>query len=325
MKLVHGKLADGAAKAWERGGFRGRCGLLAGAFMASQLAGIACGGIFGLAGTSAFSVASAVEEARFEAVGRELKAADSISHSLLGSLKDIKARSSEVTLKAEALSEEIDARRREKAGKGAGKRFLLEGIRKAVSPLEPVILRNVEIQRADLTRRHGPGFAAYRLIFFLHYAISDYITYRNTAGNSIPRSIADISDSASGDCKDQSALLASLALAGGLRVKYVSWSGGEMGRDGHAYLFVRIFEQASDEDINQVSEHFTKFGKNAGAFMMGRERPALRRFDDGLYIACDPTNHLVPGLIMDEYLGPEDRIRRIDFRPEDYGIAPCKR
>jgi hypothetical protein len=185
-----------------------------------------------------------------------------------------------------------------------------------------MILRNVEGIRMFLRQRQGPSVPLYRLVFALNRAISDYLTYRNTSGNRIPRGIDTIGWSMTGDCKDHSAMLASLALAAGARVKYVSWTGE---KTGHAYLYVRIFRKASEHDTRAVEAYFAEFGRSRDIDMIGQQRPIMRGFDDGLYIACDPTNHLMPGLLHGMFLGPKDKIDMVDFRPDDYGIAPCER
>jgi len=322
MKLAYGRLRDKASETWEQGGCRRRCGFLAGAFGTAYLAGLAGGNMLGLAGVGALSMTSAVDERRFDAADTEFDARVKVFKVVSGGQDRMDARLKELRKKSDAVGHEMEAMRSLMGRRGLDVRSLEAGIRRAVSPLEAVVLKNVEIQRRDLEVRIGPRFPSYRLLFFLHSAMSDYLVYRNTAGNSIPRDINTITETATGDCKDQSAILASLSLAAGLNVKFVSWSNED---SGHAYLFVRIFEKPSESDMRGVEENFTKAGRAYRVDMVGQGKPVLRRFDDGLYIACDPTNHLIPGLIDKEYLGPKEKIKMIGFRPEDYGLRPCNR
>lgn len=324
MRIVHDSVIGRIDAAWRQGGWREKAGLLAGAYCAAFVGATALGYAGGWGTSSLLS----------KRMHHEIRRVEVLEETLIRELKGAKkarirpeeadARYLALRAKTRGIDRELDRLETMRKRRGVDDKSLEAGIRAAVSPLLPVVMMNAEKQRADLEKHLGREFPGYRLLFNLHYAISDYLTYRNTSGNVIPRSMKAISDSASGDCKDHSAMLASLALASGFRVKYVSWNGSDDG-NGHAYLFVRVFANPSEEDVKALRAHFIRFILKTRANSNNQDEPVLRRFGDGLYIACDPTNFLSPGVMEKAYLGAEKDIEMIDFRPEDYGIAPLCR
>jgi hypothetical protein len=192
-------------------------------------------------------------------------------------------------------------------------------ISKSINPeheyLRHIINSSANVELYRFNRR-------YLFPFHLVGYIREFFSYRNTSHRKAPRELEEILAQFAGDCKDQTTLLANLALADGKRIYYAS-STPEEGA-GHAFLFVHMFDNPTECDIKEMNETFRFFASALGEDP-GDGKPAVRRFADGLYIACDPTNHSVPGIIGKEYLDALNDHNLFQFRPEDYNvIRSCK-